>query len=95
MDDSIRGLEVGDEVTLGVDGAAQLLRFVDDTILNTKTDGAGEESERAYFECKLLLELIWTLSSLVHTHSIRHPSHCLPVPSPSGHRDSTTRLGVL
>lgn len=72
----------------------ELLRFVDDTIFNTKMDSAGDESERAYFECKLLLELIWTPSSHMHTHSIRHPSHCLPVQSPSGHGDSTTHLWV-
>ena len=55
MDDSIRGM--GDEGAMrSLWALMELLRFVGDTILNTKTGGSsGDGSERAvYFECKLL-----------------------------------------
>lgn len=56
MDDSIRGM--GDEGAMrSLWALMELLRFVGDTILNTKSDsGQSDESERAvYFECKLLI----------------------------------------
>ena len=55
MDDSIRGM--GDEGAMrSLWALMELLRFVGDTILNTKAeDNPGEESERAvYFESELL-----------------------------------------
>jgi hypothetical protein len=56
MDDSIPGMGDGGAMR-SLWALMELLRFVGDTILNTKTGGSsGEESERAvYFECKLLL----------------------------------------
>jgi hypothetical protein len=54
-DDSIRGMGDGDEGAMrSLWGLMELLRFVGDTILNTKMGGSsGDESERAV--CKLLL----------------------------------------
>lgn len=55
MDDSIRGM--GDEGAMrSLWALMELLRFVGDSILNTKTGGSSsDESERAvYFECELL-----------------------------------------
>jgi hypothetical protein len=56
MDDSIRGM--GDEGAMrSLWALMELLRFVGDSILNTKTGGSSsDQSERAvYFECQLLL----------------------------------------
>jgi hypothetical protein len=54
MDDSIRGMGVEDAMR-SLWALMELLRFVGDTILNTKTgSNPSDENERAvYFECRL------------------------------------------